>query len=39
MYTEISRQKNKAEIIFENGKFKELIVKEVPDKESLDVKN
>ncbi len=32
-------KENKAEIIFENGKFKEILIKEVPEKEPLDVQN
>jgi hypothetical protein len=30
-------RESKAEIIFENGKFKEIIIKDVPGKEPLDV--
>jgi hypothetical protein len=32
-------KESKAEIIFENGKFKEIIVKEVAGKEPLDTQN
>jgi hypothetical protein len=32
-------KESKAEIIFENGKFKEIVIKEVQGKEPLDVKN
>lgn len=32
-------KENKAEIVFENGKFKEIIIKYVPGKEPLDSKN
>lgn len=30
---------SKAEIIFENGKFKEIIIKDVPGKKPLDIQN
>ena len=40
MYMEsIQDKESKAEIIFENGKFKEIIVKEVQGKEPLDIQN
>ena len=32
-------KERKAELIFVNGKFKEIVVKEVPGKEPLDVQN
>jgi hypothetical protein len=32
-------KESKAELIYENGKFKEIIIKEVQGKEPLDVKN
>ena len=32
-------KESKAEIIFENGKFKEIVIREVIGKEPLDVKN
>ncbi len=32
-------KKSKAEIIFENGKFKEIVIKEVQGKMPLDVQN
>jgi len=32
-------KENKAEIIFENGKFKEIIITEVAGKEPLDARN
>jgi hypothetical protein len=32
-------KESKAEIIFENGKFKEIIIKEVQGKEPLDIQN
>ena len=32
-------KESKAEIIFENGKFKEIIIKDVQGKEPLDVQN
>ena len=32
-------KESKAEIIFENGKFKEIIIKEVQGKEPLDAQN
>jgi len=32
-------KENKAEIIFENGKFKEIVITEVPGKEPLDSRN
>lgn len=32
-------RESKAEIIFENGKFKEIIIKNVPGKEQLDPQN
>ncbi len=32
-------KENKAEIIYENGKFKEIVVKDVLGKEPLDVQN
>jgi hypothetical protein len=32
-------RESKAEIVFENGKFKEIIIKEVPGKMPLDAKN
>jgi hypothetical protein len=32
-------KESKAEIIFENGKFKEIVIKDVPGKEPLDVRN
>lgn len=32
-------KESKAEINFENGKFKEIIIKDVPGKESLDIQN
>ena len=32
-------KESKAEIIFENGKFKEIIIRDVIGKEPLDVKN
>jgi hypothetical protein len=32
-------KESKAEIIFENGKFKEIIIKEVPGKDPLDLQN
>jgi hypothetical protein len=32
-------QESKAEIIFENGKFKNIVIKEVPGKEALDNNN
>ncbi len=32
-------KESKAEIIFDNGKFREIIIKEVPGKEPLDPRN
>jgi hypothetical protein len=32
-------RESKAEIIFENGKFKEIVIKEVPGKKPLDAQN
>jgi hypothetical protein len=32
-------KESKAEIIFENGKFKEIVIKDVPGKEALDAQN
>jgi hypothetical protein len=32
-------RESKAEIIFENGKFKEVVIKEVPGKKPLDAQN
>lgn len=32
-------KESKAEIIFENGKFKEIVIKSVPGKEMLDAQN
>ena len=32
-------KESKAEIIFENGKFKEIIIRDVPGKAPLDLKN
>jgi len=32
-------KESKAELIFENGKFKEIIIKEVPGKKPLDIQN
>jgi hypothetical protein len=32
-------KESKAEIIFENGKFKEIVIRDVPGKETLDVQN
>jgi hypothetical protein len=32
-------KESKAEILFENGKFKEIIIKDVTGKESLDAQN
>ena len=32
-------KESKAKLIFENGKFKEIIIKEVPGKKPLDIQN
>ena len=32
-------KESKAEIIFENGKFKEIVIKDVPGKAPLDIQN
>ena len=32
-------KESKAEIIFENGKFKEILIKDIPGKAPLDVQN
>jgi hypothetical protein len=32
-------KESKAEIIYENGKFKEIIIKDVPGKDPLDIQN
>ena len=39
VHGKFQEKESKAEIIFENGKFKEIRVKEVPGKEPLDIQN
>lgn len=39
MYMVNTREWSKAEIIFENGKFKQVVIKEVVGKEPLDIQN
>lgn len=39
VHGKFQERESKAEIVFENGKFKEIRITEVQGKESLDVKN
>lgn len=39
VHCKYQEQESKAEIIFENGKFKNILIKEVPGKDPLDINN
>lgn len=39
VHGKFQNKESKAEIIFENGKFKEIVIKDVQGKEPLDTKN
>lgn len=39
MHGKYQGKESKAEIVFENGKFKEIIIREVKGKEPLDLQN
>lgn len=39
MHGKYQEKESKAEIVFEDGKFKEILIKEVTGKEPLDIQN